>query len=145
MDMHYELKTKKLHQQLVAYELIQGKTNIAEATEMYPELLFKYDSIKSNLNSFRYDREMINNPGNPLLEWNMFGIQTWFSGDGKTPQYWIVGPSNVGKTYNIDTLERSGHRAYLMSKENDWSDYNEDRSYSIYSLIDPPFPFSNLE
>jgi hypothetical protein len=133
MDMHYELKTKKLHQQLVAYELIQGKTNVVEATEMYPELLFKYDSLKSNLNSFKYDREMFNNPGNPLLEWNMFGIQTWFSGDGKTPQYWIVGPSNVGKTYNIDTLEGSGHRAYLMSKENDWSDYNDNDYDFMYN------------
>jgi hypothetical protein len=37
MDMHYELKTKKLHQQLVAYELIQGKSNLVEATETYPE------------------------------------------------------------------------------------------------------------
>jgi hypothetical protein len=59
---------------------------------------------------------MLNNPGNPLLEWNMSSIQTWFSGDGKTLQYWIVGSSNVGKTYNIDTLEGSSYRAYLMSK-----------------------------
>jgi hypothetical protein len=82
------------------------------------------------LNSFNHDKEMLQNPGNPLLEWNMFGIQTWFSGSGKTPQYWIVGPSNVGKTYNIDILEGSGHRGYLMSKENDWSDYN-DKDYDF--------------
>lgn len=130
MDMNYEVKTKKMHQQLLAYELLHKKMNMTEAVEMYPELLFKYDSTKSNLNSYFTDKEKDNTPEMPLSTWNMFGIQTWFSGKGKTPQYWIVGPSNVGKTYNIDMLEEVGHRPYLMPKNNDWSDWS-DKDYDF--------------
>lgn len=133
MDMNYEIKTKKMHQQLLAYELLNKKLNMREAVEMYPELLFKYDSTKSNLNSYFSDKEKDNTPEMPLSTWNMFGIQTWFSGKGKTPQYWIVGPSNVGKTYNIDMLEECGHRPYLMPKNNDWSDWTDNDFDFMYN------------
>ena len=68
---------------------------------------------------------MENNPGSKLYTWSMFGIVTMFSSKNKIPQYWIVGPPNVGKTYNIDMIEPGGHGAYLMNKENNWSDYKD--------------------
>ncbi|KAG2223611.1 hypothetical protein INT45_001693 [Circinella minor] len=77
--------------------------------------------------------EMENNPGSKLYMCFIFGIETMFSGKNKIPQYWIVGPSNVGKTYNIDMIEQGGHRAYLMNKENDWSDYKDDDYDFMYN------------
>ncbi|KAG2215612.1 hypothetical protein INT45_013098 [Circinella minor] len=109
MDPNYEIKTRKMHQQLLGYQLITKQLNMRKATEIYLELLWKYDTVKSNLNSYFHDANMENNLGNKLDVWSMFGIETMFGGKNKVPQYWIVGPSNVGKTYNIDLIEQGGH------------------------------------
>ncbi|KAG2211330.1 hypothetical protein INT45_012545 [Circinella minor] len=90
---------------------------MTKATQMYPELLWKYDTVKLNLNSYFHDTEMEDNPGSKLYMWSMFGIETIFS----------------GKTYNIDMIEQGGHRAYLMNKKNDWSDYKDDDYDFMYN------------
>ncbi|CAO3698649.1 unnamed protein product [Rhizopus stolonifer] len=115
LNVNYEIRTKKLHKQYVAYELINGLASLTEA------------------NSYLSDLSHEENKGKTLLEWQMFGIQTWFSGQGRTPQYWIVGPTNVGKTYNVDQIELKSHRPYLMSKDNDWSDYSDDNYDFMYN------------
>ncbi|KAG0905224.1 hypothetical protein G6F33_012335 [Rhizopus arrhizus] len=121
----YELKCKKLDKQYTAYKLISGKSKLTEVTREYPELLYWYNNLK---------------------EWQMFGIQTWFSGKSKSPQYWIVGPKDVGKTENIKILKNKGHRSYLMPKNKDWADWDDDNIDFVYSEethADYPLTFLN--
>lgn len=126
LDVEYELNTRKAHKQLIGYQLINKKKSLVEVTSEAPETLYHYKQLKDNLNAYLKDLEDSKNPGNPLFEWEMFDIQTWFSGKGKTPQYWIVGPTDVGKTENIKALKSCGHKAYLMPKNNDWFEWNDD-------------------
>lgn len=133
MDLDYELKAKKLDKQYSAYKLISGKETLTQVTREYPELLFWYNNLKGNLNSYLNDVKKENNPENKLIEWQMFGIQTWFSGNNKTPQYWIVGPKDVGKTENIRSLKNKGHRSYLMPKNKDWADWDDNNIDFVYS------------
>jgi len=74
LDPHYEVNTRKMHMQLLGYDLIHNKTSLTKAVETFPELLFKYDSTKSNLNSYRYDKDLESIPSKQLSEWSMFGI-----------------------------------------------------------------------
>ncbi|KAG2206633.1 hypothetical protein INT45_012632 [Circinella minor] len=71
MDPNYEIKTHKMHQQLLEYQLITKQLNMRKATEIYPELLWKYDTVKSNLNSYFHDANMENNLGNKLDIWSI--------------------------------------------------------------------------
>lgn len=133
MDLMYEINTRKWHGQLLGYELIHRKKTFIEAVQEYPELLFKYKQTKDNLNAYFKDLDESLNPGKKLEKWEMFGIETFFSGKGKTPQYWIVGPTDVGKTENIKYLKSQGHKAYLMPKNIDWADWNDDSYDFMYS------------
>ena len=57
MDPNFEIRTRKMHQQLLGYNLINKSITMTKATQMYPELLWKYDTVKSNLNSYFHDTE----------------------------------------------------------------------------------------
>lgn len=133
MDLMYEINTRKWHGQLLGYELINKKKTFLQAIQEYPELLFKYKQTKDNLNAYFKDLEESLNPGKKLEKWEMFGIETFFSGKGKTPQYWIVGPTDVGKTENIKHLKNQGHKAYLMPKNTDWADWDDNSFDFMYS------------
>ncbi|KAG2212234.1 hypothetical protein INT45_002660 [Circinella minor] len=81
MNPNYEIKTQKIHRQLLGYQLITKQLNMRKATEIYPELLWKDDTVKFNLNSYFHNANMENNLGNKLDIWSMFG------GKNKIPQY----------------------------------------------------------
>lgn len=132
IDVNYYLKTKDLHLGQIGYSLINKTMSVTKAIEECPKLLFNAINIENNYNWYHNKKMEESIPEKKLEKWNMFGLNFEFDGKHKTPQFWICGPSNVGKTYNIKKLEENGHRAYLCAKDNNWSDYNDNNYDFMY-------------
>lgn len=126
IDIKYELKRLEYALPKIGYDLITGKKTVHEVVTEHPSLIFQGLKLQNNVNWYFEQKANIEKPPMPLKKWSMFGLEFEFDERRKKcPQFWICGPSNVGKTYNTDCLKEKGHRAFLGSKDNDWAGYND--------------------
>lgn len=108
---------KKNKTAVIAEELLLGKKTLREATEENPELLFRYGTIRKNLELYRADKAIEIKKSNPEE----------YPKDKKR-HLWIYGPSDCGKSTKLkQILTNYPGDTFQIPYNNDWQGYMGER------------------
>lgn len=110
-------KAKKSHTAVIAEELILGKKTLREATEENPELLYRYGTLRKNLELFKTDRALETKKADP----EEYPTE-------KKRHIWIWGGPDSGKTTKMEEIlaEYPGN-TFQIPYNNDWQGYLGER------------------
>lgn len=110
-------KAKKNKTAVIAEELILGKKTLREATEENPELLYRYGTIRKNLELFRSDRAIEMKKSSP----EEYPKE-------KRRHIWLYGPSDCGKSTKLkQILNNYEGNTFQIPYNNDWQGYQGER------------------
>jgi len=108
--------------------LDNGKT-AREVVESYKTPLVGLSGLVRDIelyNSMRVEADTIHNP---LREFMIAGLPFVFEGRPKEKQFWIVGPTNTGKTTIIESFMKEGYIGFALPTDNWWEGWHNKVGY----------------
>jgi hypothetical protein len=113
----------------VCVDILENDKTLLDIVNSYKTPLFGLTGLSRDVELYKNLCLEANTEHNPLREFSIAGIPFTFEGRHKEKQFWIMGPTNTGKTTIIESFMKQGYLGFELPTDDWWEGWHNKIGY----------------